>query len=150
MSVAEKQFPELYRWQTMGKERSRWWTRQSSHCRACCPNSGSTCVVFMKLWLPVPLGSHLTPRSSPTSATFWPPDLGDPSVPLCGHQLPSCHRWLHSPLPSPSSFLPSLPPPQFSAVPLEGPHPWAPIWAGPHKELSMCLSLLHDLFTGDC
>ena len=123
----------------MGKDRSCWWTHQSSHCRVCCPSSGSVCMVLMKLWLSVPFCLHLTPCSRLASATLLP-DLGAFSVQLCGHRVPS---WRVASQPTPvalilPSFLSSAS--GFSCSP----------WGSLYVQVTTCPSLLQDLFTGDC
>jgi len=122
----------------MGKDRSCWWTHQSSHCRVCCPSSGSVCMVLMKLWLSVPFCLHLTPCSHLASATLLP-DLGAFSVQLCGHRVPS---WRVASQPAPvtlilPSFLSSAS--GFSCSP----------WGSLYVQVTTCPSLLQDLFTGD-
>lgn len=148
MSVAEKPHPELCRWpHILAKEGERrgWWIRRSSPCRVCCPSSESTCTVFLKLWFPAPLGSHLTPCSHPTPAAFGSPGSGAPapSVPVCGDRVTA------QPAPF-SRVLPSFPPqPQVSAVHVEEASLGSPCGKLPQEVLPRCLSLLRHLFTGD-
>lgn len=123
----------------MGKDRSCWWTHQSSHCRVCCPSSGSVCMVLMKLWLSVPFCLHLTLCSRLASATLLP-ELSAFSVQLCGHRVAS---WRVAAQPAPvvlilPSFLSSAS--GFSCSP----------WGSLYVQVTTCPSLLQDLFTDDC